>query len=478
MNLKNIRLIQKFIIFLLIAFSFYVIFFELGKAPLDNWDEAWYGQMTKEMIQTKDFIVLHWNYAISLDKMPFPIWLNVILASILGLSEFSLRLTSAISGFLLIIFVTYFSYKKYGFVPAIFSYATLVFNNIFIWRARSGNIDSLTALLTFGCFYFILSKKSSRYLILGTLFGILYLTRGTFVLLPLLIFLLHEMIYKKEQIARNIKNYAKLIILFLTIPILWLIAGYKSAGASFLSFYLFHSDHDVASISASTLNKNYLLHTYYSLQRRYFYVFLVGVAYLIAKIRSAENFLLLLFSSLLIIFLSFAQKDNDWYLVPAMPFWSIAIAFGIFHILNILKRFKLDTIFKVAFLSIVIVISYKTYTVNILPILGTTSAAGEKIAGEYIKNHSNPNNIVVRIDHLYPSIIYYSDRKVLSSPQNNESDRANFIARNTLIKQVNSHKVKLISGTTDEINTLLEESGLTNYKRIDLSDQEKLLVLE
>lgn len=476
---KITALLPKLILTLLICFAAYIIFFNLGKAPLDNWDEAWYGEMTKEMLQTKNFVVLHWNYEFSFDKAPLPIWTNLFFASIFGFSEFSLRLTSAISGLLIIILVVFYTYKQYGFIPSLFAYATLVLNNLFIWRARSGNIDMLTALLVLLCFFCIASEKKNRFVFLGILFGLLYLTRAAFFLFPIAIFVLYELFYHRKKLKENLRSYLLTLLLTTVIPGIWLFGGYFYAGKPFLDFYLFRSDHDVATVTISSFNTNYIFHTYYSLQRRYAYLFLFGVLFLLAKIKNPQNFLLLLFSTLLIVFLSFGYKNNNWYLLPAIPFWSITIAFCISEILSFIKRFRFAFLVKAGMILVVLVLSYKTYTVNIVPIMDTSSATGEKAAGIYIQNHATPTVIIVRLDHLYPSLLYYANRKVLSSPENNTTTERNFISRQDLVNGILKKKFMWVSGTNKDIDTFLQQnSKFLDYQRIPVTKEEALLQIK
>src|SRR5262245_18117016 len=141
MNIKRWKEILLFTCF--IGIALFISFYKLGSSNLENWDEGFYAQVTKEMIQTKDLFVLHWNHEIYLDKPPLNFWLNSFFSLIFGQSEFSVRLTSALSGFAILLITAVYSYKKWGKLASIFTFFTLACNDLFFWRARTGNLDTL-----------------------------------------------------------------------------------------------------------------------------------------------------------------------------------------------------------------------------------------------------------------------------------------------------------------------------------------------
>src|SRR5436305_2075003 len=133
----------KILFFAFIFITFFICFYKLGSFYLENWDEGFYAQATKEMLAAKDFLIPHWNGLIYLDKPPLNFWLNSVFSSVLGLSEFSVRLTSALSGFAVILIVAFYAYKNWGALSAILAFSTIALNNLFIWRSRTGNLDAL-----------------------------------------------------------------------------------------------------------------------------------------------------------------------------------------------------------------------------------------------------------------------------------------------------------------------------------------------
>lgn len=472
-NMENSKKLAIKILFLLLGFlAIYIIFYNLGTSPLDNWDEAWYGEITKNMITSHDFIIPHWNKAVLLDKAPFYMWITVLFSLFLGLSEFSIRFTSAISGTIIIFWVTYYTYKNYGLIPSLVSYSSITLNNIFVFRARSGNLDSLTTLLIFISYFVIISKYKYRLLFLGFLFGIIYLTRTSFVVFPFSIFVLHEVCFKRDKLIQNTKHYILLALIFIFLTGLWLLIGYQKEGVAFINYYVLHSDQNTAlGISWKNFNLDDIFFSYYSLQRRLFFLFVFGLIVLIPKLKKQEYLLQFLFATMLIALLMFSQRTSNWYLMPSMPFWSLVIGYGTY---KFIKLFKQHTIVPLLIVVAVSYISYRTFTQNIVPILHSISAAGEAASGKYIDAHAGKNDTIARLDHLYPTMIYYANRKVLASPLG-AGTGSYFLSRNDLIISIKQKKIRWVVGQKEVTNNFLQSNPTIKNQMIQINPDEFVL---
>lgn len=467
----SLPILTKIVLLFLGIFSFYIIFNNLGGPTLENWDEAWYGQMAREMISSKELVIPRWNYDYLFDKPPMYIWITVFLSYFLGLSEFSIRLTSAISGFVIILIILFYAYRKWGLIVSLIAFSTIFFNNIFIWRTRSGNIDVFLTLLIFLSYFLILSKRKSRFVLLGILFACIYLTKASIVLFPLSIFVLHEGIFIRKEIKNNVKEYLKLIAIFIGTSGFWLLFGYIKMGSEFVNYFLFKSDQEVSSINVLKFKTDYLNYAYYSLQRRYYYVFILGLIMLVVKIRNSTNFLIVLFAIALLALLSFTQKNNNWYLIPSMPFWSLVVAYAAYRVINFFKNSLFITIPTTL---IIIFISYRTFTINIMPILNTYSSFDQAQSAKKINSLSKKDDIIIRLDHLYPATIYYSERKVLASPIESNTGKQ-FISRKDLIKDIKDKKITWLVGTHKDIDLFVENNAEIFISREDINFTESII---
>lgn len=403
---------QHLALLVVVLFTVYIFFFKLGNSYFENWDEAWYAEVTKQMIKSKDFFVLRYNGSIFLDKPPLNIWLNVLFSFIFGLNEFSIRLTSSISAVITVMLVFFFVKRKWGVLPSLIAFGAIILNNVYVWRGRTGNMDSLSTLLFMLIFFAILNKKENytKYFIIGTLFGLLFLSKATLVYIPVTIWLISDLVYVKKQIKTRIKHYLVTLFFALLFPAIWLLIGTLRTSSSFYEYYLFKADQGVANLNIKFFNTDYIHHLYYSLQRRPVIFLIFGTVFLLKSIKSKLSFLLLSFSYILVIALSFTEKDNNWYLIPSMPFWAIIIGYGFYNIQNFLVKSKIGITLLFIFICASLYIYQKTYRVNIVPIINNQVNSNEVKIAKLFKQLSKKNEVGLRLDFSYPVMIYYSDR--------------------------------------------------------------------
>lgn len=463
-------MLSYFILALCSLLALYICFFKLGTAALENWDEAWYADVTRNMLRSKEFFVLYWNRIVFLDKPPLYMWLSALSSYFFGLSEFSVRFTSALSGFITIILVMFYSYRNFGLIPALISFSTLAFNNLFIWRARSGNLDSLLALLFVLFYFFVISKKKNKYFLIGLVLGLIYLTKLTVVLFPLLAFIILEIIYENKKLYSNIPNYLKLLLIFVIMGGIWLYLGTTKIGPNFYQYFLFHADQGVSSISLSNFKLDYLSYAYYSLQRRFFLLVLLGMIIALIKLKDKKYLAQIIFTIGLLVQLSFTERNNNWYLLPSMPFWSMLAALATYNLFKLFKKIKFGFILIIVFLIISSYISYKTLTVNIKAIINTNGPETIKAASIKLKELTNDDDIIVRLDHLYPTTIYYSDRRILSSPDGANNSKL-FISRELLKKRIQLKEISWLVGKTDDATAFLKNDPDQQYKIIKVGEE-------
>ncbi len=472
---KYMPVIVKILFVAGLLFVTYLAFFQLGKSPMENWDEAWYADVTRNMMQTKQFFVMYWNEALWLDKPPLYMWLSAMVASIIGLSEFSVRVPSAISGIIIVMLVAWFSYKNYGLVPAFLAFVTLALNNVFVWRMRSGNIDILSALLILLVFLVQLSKTKYKYVLLGLLFALIYLARAQLVFLPIGIFVLHELLFERTGMIKRYKQYLLMIAIAVLLPAIWLYGGSLVSGASFANYFIYESDHGVATVSLSQFNLDYFLYTYYSLQRRFTFVLIIGVLFALWYIKDPKAFLMLLYGGALLAQLSFTERTNNWYLIPAMPFWSLLIAYGTYHIIKI---FRNNLMLKIAILLVTSLLAYRTLTINILPILDTSANEKQTESSKVLNTLTKEGETIVRLDHLYPTTVYYTERKILSSPDNVDGTTELFISRKDVSVRVRDKSIKWLVGKNSDTDAVKKAAPDVQFKERKVNDEETILEVQ
>ncbi|MCR4326254.1 MAG: glycosyltransferase family 39 protein [Candidatus Roizmanbacteria bacterium] len=438
----------------LVLITLWMIFYRLGVNTLENWDEAFYAQVTREMIRRGEPIIMYWNGNTFTDKTPLQFWINSLIALALGLNEFSIRLVSAVSGLLVIAVTTWYSYKRFGFVPALFAWASLALNQVFMWRARSGNLDTLTALLFVAIVFLSLTKLNTKKSIaLGVLLALIFLQRTMMLYFGLCIVGI-ALIYEKEPLGVR-AAYLVTMFCFLSLTLLpWIKIGDLRGGPGYVSYFFFDSSHGATNIGTQFAHTEYFSFLYYSLQRRLVIPLLIGVGVALMAWRKKESAIMLFASFSLLFLLSFSEAHNNWYLVPAMPFWSVLIAQGVYAVLTFARQFKLQPAAAILMLIPLLYISYKTFTVNMYAIIRGGANEVEKETATYINRHSKPTDVIFRTDNAYPVTIYYADRKVLYDIQFTKDH----------IERLQAGEFQWIVGHTDTVQqflTLGKKNGYT-----------------
>ncbi len=473
-TVKQIRqkkhMLSYVILFASFVLAVYICFYKLGSA-LENWDEAWYADVVRHMIRSREYFVMYWNREIFLDKPPLYMWLTVPFVKILGMKEIAFRLVSAVSGFLTIVLIVISAYRMYGLVPALVAFSTLAFNNIYIWRVRSGNLDSLLTFLFVLAYFFMIKKTRYRYPILGIIFGLIYLEKLTIVFLPLAVFIILELIYENRRVILRIPYYLILALLMVALGGFWLHIGTQKAGGQFSDYFLNRADQGVSNVSIANFKTDYIRYMYYSLQRRFFWLVLIGGAIALFKLRDKKYLAQILFAFALVAQLSFTTRTNNWYILPSVPFWSLLAALATYYIFNL---FRNNIAVVLLFCLFAGYFSYKTFVVNVQSIIYTSGPENLKQSSLIINKRSNYNDIVVRLDQLYPSSIFYTDRKVLSSPDW-VSTGGLFISRDDVAKEAQSKQIKWIFGTNDEVEQFLKGRDTKLYKKIQANNEETIL---
>jgi len=93
----NIPLKKRDLLILTII-SAVVLFWNLGAGSLTSWDEAVYAQISREMLQTGDWVNLHLMGKGWSDKPPLYMWATAASFKTFGINEFSARIFSALCG--------------------------------------------------------------------------------------------------------------------------------------------------------------------------------------------------------------------------------------------------------------------------------------------------------------------------------------------------------------------------------------------
>lgn len=225
----------------------FLFFYQLGAVPLFDLDEAIYAETAREMVETGDWITPQVNYSPDYDKPVLLYWFMATAFSGLGLSEFSARLPSALSG-LALLAVTYgLALRVLGQRAGLMALIILASSLEMVALSHAALTDMLLV-------FFISAGLASFYMLYSTgraawvpglylAIGLAVLTKGPvgFLLPAGTIFLFIMTVGPRMKIFREIRlGWGILIICAVVIP--WYGAMFRLHGEDFWKgFFLHHN---------------------------------------------------------------------------------------------------------------------------------------------------------------------------------------------------------------------------------------------
>lgn len=204
---KGISVNQRFLFAILIIFSCFVLFFDLGGRGFQNKDYLRFAETAREMMYTGDYVVPHYAGKIYLAKPPLLMWSIALPSKFYGvITPFTARIPSALCALLSVITVFLFGNHLYkNAVAGFWAGLILLSNYMFFLYSRTIKTDMMlttfifTTLYTFYMGYTSDNRKKRFYFILFYIsVALAILTKGPLgLIIPLLIIFVY-LLCKKE----------------------------------------------------------------------------------------------------------------------------------------------------------------------------------------------------------------------------------------------------------------------------------------
>lgn len=148
--------------FFVVAVAAIVLFYRLGVPALKNWDEAIYAEIAKEILQSGDWLTLHWQHANWFEKPPLYFWVMGGLFRLFGISEFSARAVSALAGVGVAAVVYAIGKLQRGPVCGLIAVLVLLTTFQFVQMSRLVNTDVLLLLFIYLAIYGYLRVRNGE----------------------------------------------------------------------------------------------------------------------------------------------------------------------------------------------------------------------------------------------------------------------------------------------------------------------------
>jgi hypothetical protein len=406
-----------FLVFCLLISLIPIFLYNLGGFSLADFDEGWYAGVAVNLLHRQFVLPPYFNGVPFFDHPPFGFILMAVSYVIFGISEFAARFPSAILGFGSLI-LTYFIGKKiFSRSVGLMSSFMLSSSVWFIFRARSGNLDSpflFFYLLTF-LSATLASGSVTWSIILGLSLGLLLLTKSLIGLsvIPGVAILLWT-----ERHKNNSKNIL-LSGVFLIIPLLlWAAISFQTGGWQFFNRMLAigsrSGGREIPAIN-SILSSNTMTYLHSGIGHWY-YLCLGGlVAGLLFLKRKPK--VLAAYSIIAILLGGFItnKKTEIWHLIPLYPFFfllasaffekSLIIANKIFRLGANAISVSLAATLIIIFLSLNQIYSFKD-GVHLFDRGETDFVYVAKQARKY------DGPLYLDGNDFFPSVVYYSGKDV------------------------------------------------------------------
>ena len=315
------RLKRSWLFLLLLSLPMFGLY--LGFEPLYDWDEAWYGQVAKEMIRSGNWMTLTWRGAPFFDKPPLGIWAIALSFKLFGRSEWAARLPSALAGILTILVVYWIGQQLFKRErPALLSALVLLTTLPYVKAARMAMLDApMTLAFSLGIACYLAAHQDRRWGIgVGLSTALVWMIKGPLAILMLLVLGAFSLWEKRGEVWRSPWWWGGLLLgTGFAFPWYW--SEWHQFGMTFLRS---HFGVHILGRATAAMDGHAAPLTFYLVQLAAidhpWFLPLIG-AFVLAWRRRNETAARLALSWSLIVFgaFSLAATKLPWYVVPAYP---------------------------------------------------------------------------------------------------------------------------------------------------------------
>lgn len=323
---------KKFQLSTIFVIASFLIFFNLGKNHFIPWDEAIYAKISKNMVESRDYLNMNWfTGKIWYEKPPLYMWLASFTMSVIGFGELAARLPSALFGLLTVLLVYLIGAKLFNKTAAFISALCLVTGVHFLYYSRAAMLDvSVTFFITLSLYFYLkyLEKETWLYIILsGLSFGLGVMTKGVVGFIPLgiiLFFEIYRYLTRQQKVnKRRIIHSALFLISGSLVFMPWHLIMYQRFGPPFIKNYLLYHVIDRATNAIEDKGRPFFWYlTVMKVSMRIWFVALIGsfgyTLYKILRKSSKHVFLLIWFLTIFLLF-SISKSKLIWYIIPIYP---------------------------------------------------------------------------------------------------------------------------------------------------------------
>ncbi len=351
----NIPLIKRDLLAIAIA-SAVILFWNLGGGSLTSWDEAFYAQVSREILQTGDWVNLHLMGVGWSDKPPLYMWASAAAFKIFGVNEFSVRLFSAICGVGTILLTYLLALKLYSRKTALASSLILLSTWHFLWASRIGMLDgTLTFFITLSITSLVWGETYKKLLFLSPLaFACAFMTKGSGAMLIPLILGTYIVLSKKFRLLKEPSLWIGVFIGALFV-FWWHWQAFSTYGNEFIQGYF--KKHMLTRTTQALDGHTGDILTYFGVipnkGRPWGFLGFAGIVYAMLRlvVKKEKNHLLpIVWFSIVFVLFSLVKTKLHWYIMPVYPPLCIA---GAYLFCSLIRKYSTPIVSCLCIASIV-----------------------------------------------------------------------------------------------------------------------------
>jgi 4-amino-4-deoxy-L-arabinose transferase-like glycosyltransferase len=326
------RRLDRFGIPVLLAGASGLLFFwNLGRASLQDWDEATYAEISREIWVFHDWVHLHWNYLPWFNKAPLYVWLTAALYP-LGVNAFWARAVSALAGVGVILLTYAIGRRLYGRLAGLGAAIVIGSCYQFIAAGRFGTSDMLLTLFLYAGLYAYLQvrERPTCWYGVGIFTGLAIMTKGPAAFVDPAAIGVTLLIDRRLLPALRTPQLWGGVAAALAIALPWHIASYVQYGPAFLNQYL--GNMVIARIGQPVDGHGGGLLTYLSFLRNQFFPGAYAVPFALLafardRLRARDgSWVIVVFSTIVLALYTLVETKLVWYILPIYPSLAILVA--------------------------------------------------------------------------------------------------------------------------------------------------------
>lgn len=217
---KDIFKYQNILISILIFFSLTVLFFNLDKRSLWEPDEGRYAEISREMVESGDWLTPRLNYIKHFDKPPLVYWLIGLSFKFFGQSEFTGHLPLVIIGLGGILATFSLGKRLFGRRSGFLSAIILISSFGYPALSRVISTDIVFSFFCLLCYLFFIRKN---YLLFYIFLAFGFMTKGPIILIVTLIPICTFLIYERQTCIFKEMRLREGVFLFALLGLPWFI---------------------------------------------------------------------------------------------------------------------------------------------------------------------------------------------------------------------------------------------------------------